>query len=296
MRWLFVLLAAVTLTVVVACGGGDDSANPSGTSQVSGGGLTAEAVDKLKQIVGADPTVAEIAGNQPYKLEELGPWSAGAVPESGQEIFIGAIATMVLSQPVKHVERDLPVATIRTYYPSWSPEDRAKYAPYRQGTARFAVDNLSRLHLSVDLDRGKVVGIKIQTEQDVNQRVAAVPVQPTPQSTSGMSQAATTIINSDPTLSAIIAGRTNQSGAGSTYTIANAHFAADAYTFDSPQSIEADWHVLFEFDQATGLYQAQTIHFSAADVATVSVVIDLDKGAIAWLEPVRQKAGPTATP
>ena len=224
------------------------------------------------------------------------PWSAGTVPDTGEEIFAGGLATVILSQKQQHIERDLPFATIRSYYTSWSAADRAKYTPYKEGLARFAADNLSRLNVNVDLDRGKVAAIRLLPDTQSGQRVAAVPFEPAPVSTAGVTQAATDIVNADPRVAALLAGRPNTSGDGNTYSIVNAHFAADAYHFDTPQTVEADWPILFEFDQKTGAYQSTVVHFKATDVDSLSVVVDLDKGAIAWLEPIKTKASPTPTP
>ena len=68
MRWLLVILAAALLAVGAACGGSSEStptpnSNAGNAAQVSGGQLTDNAKQKLEQIVRADPTIAEIAGN-----------------------------------------------------------------------------------------------------------------------------------------------------------------------------------------------------------------------------------------
>lgn len=116
---------------------------------------------------------------------------------------------------------------------------------------------------------------------------------PTPVASPGIPQSATDLISGDNRLQAILAGAAHRLTDGSVYTIANTHFAAAAVHFDAVQTLEADWLILFDIDQTTGAYQAQPLHFKAADVSSLSVVLDLDKGSIAWLEPVVKGAQPT---
>jgi len=288
MRFLFVPLALATLTFAASCGGGGSNGPTSSSSSSVTGQLSFEQVEKLNSIIRADPAVMEIATQSTFTVTDINSWSVGTVPDTGETSYAGGIATMVLDHPVGHLELNLRLPSIRTYYASWSAEDRAKYPAYRVTPAKFAVDNFSRLQVSVDLDRGIVAGTRVLPLQQFGQRVAAIPVQPTPQVTAGIPQAATDIINADPRVAPLIAAP-HQLTEGSTYTIANAHFSANAVHFDNLQTLEADWQILFEADQVTGVYESHTLHFKAAQVESLSIVVDLDKGVIAWLEPIRAK-------
>jgi len=250
--------------------------------------LTAEQAQRIEEIVRADPRMVEISGGVSYTLEHLGPWFAGRATDTGEDIFIGGTAYVVLSQPIAHVEREWPFTSLRTYYTAWPAEERAKYRPYKEGTETYAVDNLVEMYVSVDLERGELVAIDAGSDVRYGQTVTRPePTGPTPVYTMGAPQSARDVFTNDERLQEILAGRAHQTPATFSYTVGSLNIVAMSGAFEEVQEIEADWTMLFDFDQHTGQYETHTIHFKATEVQSVSVVIDLAKGEIAWLEPNR---------
>ena len=65
--------------------------------------------------------------------------------------FIGAITDVALVRPV-HVDADLPVV-------SFGKEKRGR--AYAEGTVHLTADDVTELHIGVDLNRGRVVSIDL---------------------------------------------------------------------------------------------------------------------------------------
>jgi hypothetical protein len=307
MRWAFGASAVAALTLAISCGtslprptetpvspqltginGGTLTPVPlvtSGTSSGTSTTLTPEGRQRVEEIVRQDPVMAEITGDVPYTVQNFGPWYDGPVPSTGEDLFIGGTATVVLSTPIAHVERDWPVTGTRPYYPSWPADARAKYLLYTETTERQAVDNLSHMQVLVDLSRGKLAEITVISETQYGQKVTASHVEPTPEVSIGAPQNASDILNGDDRVAALLAGRTHQTGASFTYVWGNLHFATVEIAFDQPQDIDADWPILIQFDNVSGGYETDTIHFTATAMQYLTIAIDLDKGEVAWIGP-----------
>jgi hypothetical protein len=248
-------------------------------------GLTAEQEDAVRSIVRADPEIAEIVGDDAYDLRELGAWYGDPDTPSDQPPVIGGVITIALSQRIAHVEHDFKVRSGRPYYSAWPADAKAKYAPYTETVEHKTIDNLGRIHAFVDLQKNEVAFLRVETE--FGQTVTDEQPGPTPQFTQGPSQEATDIFESDHGVSALLLGHpyTTADQYTFTYTIGTTHLASIIARFDQPQEIEGDWQMPIDFDQKTGAYTTDTIHFKATDVQSIGATIDLDKREVAWVEP-----------
>jgi hypothetical protein len=212
------------------------------------------------------------------------------VPSTREDQVIGGTAIVVLSTPIAHLERDWPVTGTRPYYASWPEDARAKYLPYAEGTERQAVDNLSHMDVLVDLSRGRLVEITVINETQYGQKVTSSHVEPTPEVSFGASQDASDILSADDRVAALLAGRTHQTGASFTYMFGNLHFATVEIDFDQSQDIAADWTILIHFDNVSGAYETDTIHFTATAMQYLTIAIDLDKREVAWVGPGERRS------
>jgi hypothetical protein len=130
------------------------------------------------------------------------------------------------------------------------------------------------------------VEIMVLSEQQYGQTVTDGVAQPTPQWTVGASKTAADIFNNDNRVQALLAGRSYQATGTATYTFGDFHLASMSASFQQRQDIEGDWLVQINFDQRTGKYGTDTIHFKATGVEAINVAIDLNRGEVAWIEPV----------
>lgn len=250
-----------------------------------GSALTNDQMSQIEAIVRADPELAQIVDDVSYTLVEFGPWYGDTDPATGEASLIGGVTTIGLSTPIAHVEHDFKVRSPRPYYAAWPAEAKAKYAPYTETTEHKSIDNLRRLYAFVDLQKNDVAYFRVETEY--GQTVSIAQPGPTPQFTQGASPEAKDIFNRDPRVTALLAGLayTTADQYTSLYTIGTTHLASIIAALQDPQEIEGDWLILLDFDQQTGDYTNEVIHFKAKDVQAVGVTIDLDTGKVAWVEP-----------
>ncbi len=224
-------------------------------------GLTAEQEDGVRSIVRADPEIAEIVGDDPYDLRELGAWYGDPETPSDQPPVIGGVITIALSQRIARLEHDFKVRSGRPYYSAWPADAKAKYAPYTERIEHKAIVNLGRIYAFVDLQKKEVAFLRVETEfgQTVTDEYAG----PTPLFTQGASQQARDIFNHDDRLAALLSGHPYLTADPytSSYTIGATHLAAIVASFEQPQEIERDWLILIDFNQETGQYASDSIHF-----------------------------------
>ncbi len=151
--------------------------------------LTAEQEAQVKDIIAADPTLRQVLNGRTYSVDDMGPWVGGVDSETGDYLLIGTTARITLSEPLPRVEMDWPYKVGRPYYHLWPPELQERFpSPYREGTQRFAVENLSEMYVQVDLDRAKLVETIVLDLPD-GQQVTYPPV-PTPEPVPGREELA----------------------------------------------------------------------------------------------------------
>lgn len=246
--------------------------------------LTAEQEAKMKEIVAGDPTLARVLGGRSYTIDEMGPWIDGVDPETSDYRVIGASARVTLSEPIPRVEMDWPYAVGRPYYDEWPPELNERFPiPYREGTERFTVENLTEMHVRVDLQREKLVEI-IVLELPGGQKVNYPPV-PTPEPVPGGEELARQIFEDDEQVQAILAGRDYEILYVSAAARGDTRLASVIVQWDDREDIEADWPLLIDFDEESGSYEVQTIPFTAETVGRLDVLIDLDQQQVVAIEP-----------
>ena len=246
--------------------------------------LTAEQEAQVQDIIVADPTLGRVLGGRSYSINDMGHWTSGIDPETGDYLLIGATAKITLSEPVARAEMDWPYAVGRPYYYEWPPELRERFpGPYREGTERFTVENLTEMYVQVDLDRAKLVEI-IVLDLPGGQKIT-YPVAPTPEPVPGGEELAQQIFDDDEQVQAILAGRDYETLSISTAAQDDSRLASVIVRWDDPEGIEADWPLLIDFDEDTGSYEVQTIHFTAETVGQLYVLIDLDERRVVAIEP-----------
>lgn len=246
--------------------------------------LTAEQEAQVQDIIVADPTLGRVLGGRSYSIDDMGPWTSGIDPETGDYLLIGATAKITLSEPVARAEMDWPYAAGRPYYYEWPLELRERLpVPYREGTQRFTVENLTELYVQVDLQREKLVEITV-LELPGGQQVTYPPVR-TPEPVPGGEELAREIFDDDEQVQAILAGRDYETLSISTAAQDDSRLASVIVRWDDPKDIEADWPLLIDFHEDTGSYEVQTIHFTAETVGQLYVLIDLDERQVVAIEP-----------
>ncbi len=246
--------------------------------------LTAEQEAQVKDIIAGDPTLRQTLNGRTYSVDDIGPWVGGVDPETGDYLLIGATAKITLSEPVTRVEMDWSYAVGRPYYYEWPPELRERFpVPYREGTERFRVENLTEMYVQVDLDRAKLVEIIVLDLPD-GQQVTSPPV-PTPEPVPGGEELARDIFTADERVQAILASRDYEILAIWTAAHEDVRLASVIVQWDDREDIEADWPLLIDFDEETGAYEVETIHFTAETVGRLDVLIDLDEQQVVAIEP-----------
>jgi hypothetical protein len=108
-------------------------------------GETRPQMEQAKRLALADPRVRAILGRATRLVRAPGRWTS-----CGRK-FIGAITDVALVRPV-HVDADLPVV-------SFGKEKRGR--AYAEGTVHLTADDVTELHIGVDLNRGRVVSIDL---------------------------------------------------------------------------------------------------------------------------------------
>ncbi len=246
--------------------------------------LTAEQEAQVKDIIAGDPTLRQVLNGRTYSVDDMGPWVGDVDPETGDYLLIGATAKVTLSEPLPRVEIDWPYKVGRPYYHLWPPELQERFpSPYREGTQRFTVQNLSEMYVQVDLDRAKLVEIIVLDLPD-GQQVTYPPV-PTPEPVPGGEELAREVFAADERVQAILAGRDYWILAISTAAHEGSRLASVIVQWDDPEDIEADWPLPIDLDEETGAYEVHTIHFTAETVGRLDVLIDLDKQQVITIEP-----------
>jgi hypothetical protein len=303
MRKLFALLALLVALTLAACSGGDSESTtttaPAATSISSaapdGSQLTDEQKAQVEQIVRADPSVALVVGTRSYQVTKINRWSAGIAKDSGEDLFIGGIATVMLAVPTGLVEPQLPFARLRDFYGEWPQAERDKYLPYRSSIIRYKIQNLTKMEVSVDLTEGTVASIGVISDPQTGQQVNELRLQtePTPQQIQGVPQEAVDVFNADERVISLLAEGPHQTSNGGSYVIAGVTLSAFEVRYEKSHDLERDWLLLFNVDQLTGVYETHIVHFVAEDINALSIVVDLGQMAIAWINPVRVAATPT---
>jgi len=245
--------------------------------------LTAEQEAQVEDIIADDSILRQVLDGRAYSVDDMGPYHTGRLPETGDFLLIGATAKITLSEPIPRVERDWPYQVYRPYYHLWPPEIRAQYLPYREGTQMFTVQNLTEMYVLVDLSREKLVEITVFELPD-GQQVTYPPV-PTPEPVPGVEELARDIFAADERVQAILAGREYEILVIGTAPLRDTRFASVIAQWDERGDIEAEWPLLIDFDEETGAYEVQAIHFTAETVGRLDVLIDLDERQVVAIEP-----------
>ncbi len=247
--------------------------------------LTAEQQQKVRDIIASDPLISQIVAGRSHSIGDIGPWTTGVIPETGAYQLIGATAKITLAEPIPHVELDWPYEVGRPYYYFWPPELRARFPlPYREGTQRFAVENLSEMYVLVDLGREKLVEITVMPLPGGGQTVTHPPA-PTPEPVAGGEELAQRIFAVDQGVQALLSGRDYRIYSVAASVVGSKRLGSIIVQWDDREDIEADWPILIDLDEETGAYEVATIRFKAETVGRLDVLIDLDKQQVIAIEP-----------
>lgn len=105
--------------------------------------LTEDEIARAKEIFSKDPRTAALLGGLQYTITDIGPW----LRNSNEKI--GAVMEVSINPPAD-IDGKWPLAD---YDETQSP------APYREAQFHVEVHGLQRVHVLVDLVRGKLVAI-----------------------------------------------------------------------------------------------------------------------------------------
>lgn len=120
--------------------------------------LTENQIEKVKNLLSADPSLKTLLAGESYAIEGIGPWVSGEEWE-----FIGALVGIALDSPVDY-EGFLPTA--ESYE---KPEDGSGELYVDGGRSyRLRAQGIEKLDVLVDLNKGKVVTIEVSKAASVN--------------------------------------------------------------------------------------------------------------------------------
>lgn len=315
MRHAFPLVVTATLALAAAACGDDTPSVPDGSPPATltlapanprptifvpvglGIGPTTEQKQLTEEILREDPSVRALIGGSPIFFGQMGLHVDESGPESGDEILLGTIAQVFLSQPGDRLDVEVPQARARQFYGYWPDDLQARYSPWVRGTEVLSVRNLSEFQATVDLFERRVVDIDVFSLQGNDQEIVQATLGsgvPSPdlfdlgaaiQAAQQTSDEVESIAEDDPAVAAILeALQDEERPRGRMFEFGEHRFGRYSIYAHRIAELQGDWPVIVDQDPATGDYRSEIIHVVRDSANEVYVTVDLDVGSVIDIE------------